>query len=183
MLSNHVGTPFGALVTFHIWAWCTLECRDIRKWCTHKWCSHKWHTKTSPHLESVQGHVLLFNTIGGQSSFRHYSLGAYVLTTSRITSKQIPTWDSTQWWRLHSAAPQGDHATSTMIRYPTHSNHPATVQTNSFHILLLTSARLGSVKYDIYESVVWLSQLHGKSAHILIRPSRLVTKRGRRRVG
>ena len=45
-------------------------------------------------------------------------LGFYVLAISKVISEQVPTCDSLHSWRLTSAAPLGDQATSTMISHP-----------------------------------------------------------------
>ena len=42
----------------------------------------------------------------------------YVLSTSKVVSGWVPTFDSVYSWRLNSAVPEGDQATSTMIGYP-----------------------------------------------------------------
>ena len=53
----------------------------------------------------------------------------YFLATSNVISGQVLTCDSAHSWRLYSAVPLGDQATSTMKCYPTQSHYPDTEPT------------------------------------------------------
>ena len=46
----------------------------------------------------------------------------YTLGTSQGTSRQVPTCDSAHSRRIYNAAPLGNQAADTMIRYPTQSH-------------------------------------------------------------
>ena len=90
--------------------------------------------------------------ISGLRIARHFCwlFEFYILATSKIISG----------WELScdSAAPLGNQATSTMTSYPIQSHYPDTELISPCPILLMPSARLGSDKYQFYESLVWLDQ-------------------------
>ena len=50
----------------------------------------------------------------------------YALATSKVILGQVMTCASVHSWRLYSAAPLGDQATSTMTWYPTQPQYPDT---------------------------------------------------------
>ena len=70
----------------------------------------------------------------------------YVLATSNVISGWVPTFDSAHSWRLYSAVPLGNQATSIMTRYPAQPCYPTV--TSPCPILLTPSAKLGSNKYQ-----------------------------------
>ena len=79
--------------------------------------------------------------------------------TSKVISGWAPTFDSLLSWRLHSAAPLGSHAVSTMTWYPTQSHYPDTEQISPCPILIMPSTWLGSDMYQFVKSLIWL--VHG----------------------
>ena len=83
-------------------------------------------------------------------------LEIYVLTTSKVISRRVSTWDSVCLWWLYSTAPLGNLTTSALTQY--HLNYPDTELTSCCLILLMPSARLGSSKYQLYNSLTWLHQ-------------------------
>ena len=82
----------------------------------------------------------------------------YVLAISNIISEWTLPCESAHTWQLYSAAPLGNQATTTMTQHPTQSHYPTTELTSPCPILLMSSARLGSNKYQFYKSLVWLDQ-------------------------
>ena len=60
----------------------------------------------------------------------------------------VPTCDSVHSWQLYSADSLENQAAGTMTCYPTQSYHPDNEQTSPCHILIMSSARLGSDRYQ-----------------------------------
>ena len=65
-------------------------------------------------------------------------LSFYILATSKVIPRQEPTCDGVHSWQPYSAAPLGDHTTSTMTQYHTQSHYPATVLINPCPNLILS---------------------------------------------
>ena len=82
----------------------------------------------------------------------------YVLTTAEIISGLVLTCDSVNSWWGSSAGALGDQATSTMTWYSTQSHDPDTELTSPYTILIMSSAKLESDKYQFYKSLVWLDR-------------------------
>ena len=61
------------------------------------------------------------------------------------------------WW-LYSAAPLRNQAAITMAQFPTESHYPVTEPTSPCPILIMPSTKLGSNKYQLYKSLVWLDR-------------------------
>ena len=78
----------------------------------------------------------------------HVYLLFYILTTFKVISGGVPTCDSALTLGLNSASHLGNHATSTMTRYPTQSHFPDTEETSPCPILIMPRTRLGSDKYQ-----------------------------------
>ena len=109
----------------------------------------------------------------------------YVLATSKIITGWAPTCGSVHSWWLYSAAPLGNQVTSTMTWYLTQSYYPDTKPTSPFHILIMSSALLGSNKYQFLGHWFDLTTVRTHEVQVpdfpkretgvlLIRPSRLV---------
>ena len=73
-------------------------------------------------------------------------LGFYVLASSRVIYGWVMTC-------LYSGAPLGDQATSTKTWYRSQSYYP---DIESFPILIMPNAWLGSDTYKSFKSLVWL---------------------------
>ena len=72
----------------------------------------------------------------------------YVLATSNFISGQPPTCDGVHSWWLHSAAPLGDQAASTMTWYLIQSHYPDTECARPCHTITILSIWPGSDKYQ-----------------------------------
>ena len=77
-----------------------------------------------------------------------HNIFCYVLTTPKVISGQVPTYDSAHSLRLHSVVPMGNQDASTMTWYPTQSHYLDTEPTSPYTILLIPNAWLGSDKYE-----------------------------------
>ena len=90
------------------------------------------------------------------------------------------TFDSAHSWERHISTPQGNQATVTISRYPTHSHYPDIETTSLCPILIMLSTRIGSDKNQFHKMLVWLNwELNSRSpAHearaLPIRPPRPV---------
>ena len=87
----------------------------------------------------------------------------YILAASKVISGWVLTCDSIESWRLHSVAPLGDQAASTMSWYPTQLYYPETGPTSPCPILIMPSTWLWSdmyklLSYWIYSTRVWSPQ-------------------------
>ena len=69
-----------------------------------------------------------------------------------LTSEQSLACDSAHSWSLYGAVLLGDQAIDSMTQYPTQSDYPDTELTSYYPIVAMPSARLGSVKYQLYTS-------------------------------
>ena len=87
----------------------------------------------------------------------------YLLATSTVIAGWVQTCDSAGSCRfvtvrIHGdfkvVAPLGDQAASTITWFPIQSHYPDAEIT--IHILVMSSARLGSDKYQFCKSLVWL---------------------------
>ena len=86
-----------------------------------------------------------------------------ILATSKVVSGRVPTCHSVHLWRLYSAARLGNQVASTMTQFPTQSHYPDTEPTSPCPILIMSSTRLGSDKYQ-FKSLVWLDQVSNPQA-------------------
>ena len=84
--------------------------------------------------------------------------GWLVPATATPISWWAPTCDSMHSQQFYSLAPLGNQAEGTMIQFPTQPHYPDTELTSPCPILLLLSTKLGSDKYQVYKSLVWLDQ-------------------------
>ena len=73
-----------------------------------------------------------------------------------IRIRTLLSCDSAHIWWIYSAAALRDQPSDTMNQFPTQSYFPNTELTSPCFILLMPSARLGSVTYEVYMSLVWL---------------------------
>ena len=87
-----------------------------------------------------------FSVLKGQS-WTVCLLLFYALATSMVISGQVLTPDSAHSWRPFSVSPLGDHVTSSLTCYPTHSHYPDTEPTSPYPCLIMKRSWLGNVKY------------------------------------
>ena len=80
----------------------------------------------------------------------------YVLTTYMVIPGRLLTCDSAHSMRLNDPSPMGNQVTGTMTRYHTQTHYPGTELTSPCPLLITMRTRLGSDKYQIYKSLVWL---------------------------
>ena len=83
----------------------------------------------------------------------------YIPTTSKVISGRAPTCERVHLWWRYSAAPLGNQTTSTMTQYPTQFHYLNTELTSHHPVLLLMpNAKLGSNKYKLLKSLIWLDR-------------------------
>ena len=93
----------------------------------------------------------------------------YVLATANIISVSVPTCDRVHSWRHYSASPLGNQAVSNMTWPPTQSHYLDTEPTSPCPILVMPSIWLGSDKYQLCKSLLWilLESNSPSSVHLL----------------
>ena len=83
----------------------------------------------------------------------------YILATSEVISGRVPICDSRHSWRIYSAAPLGDQATSCMTLYPTRSHYPEHWAAQSLPYPSNTKYLVRNQRVSIFKSFVWFHQL------------------------
>ena len=69
--------------------------------------------------------------------------------TNKEIKKQVRTCDYEHSVSLQGATPIGDHASGTIMRYPTQSHYPDTESISPYTFPVMPSARLGHDKYNL----------------------------------
>ena len=80
-------------------------------------------------------------------------VGWMVVRVSGHIIMGIDTSDSVHSCNLYGVAPEGEQASSTMTRYHTQSHYLEIELTSSYPILIMSSAWLGSERYQFYKSL------------------------------
>ena len=108
-------------------------------------------------LKNQYGHNPVTN--GEMAILEVWSLSRFcVRATSKVISGWVPTCDNAHSRWLYSAASLENQAAGSMTKYSPQSHYPVTKLTSPCPILLMPGIRLGSNKYQFYNSLVWLGQ-------------------------
>ena len=97
----------------------------------------------------------------------HWLFVCWLLLYVLAASKVIPTCDRAHSWQLYSAASLGHQACSTMTCYPKQSHYPDTEPISPCTILIMSSARLVSGKYQF--SSYWVDSTRVRTHRVGIR--------------
>ena len=147
----------------------TMQCIDWSgSWSQHQchergwtWNILHWQQDSNPNLLPFTMASLLALTLCRaycNHSIHPYQYRSVQITTIGSVMYVYESYNNAYLWQPNSTAPLGNQVTGSMTPYPTQPHYPDTEPTSPSPNLLMLSARLGSEKYQFYNSLVWLDR-------------------------